>query len=42
MAGLLRNCALTELEQVQVLNKVLHDEIISEFSLDEDNIFKSA
>jgi hypothetical protein len=39
MAGPSRSCALTELEQMQVLNEVLDNENISEYSLDDDIVF---
>jgi hypothetical protein len=39
MAGPSTSCALTELEQIEVLNEVLDDTIISEYSSDDDSVF---
>jgi hypothetical protein len=41
MAGLSTSHALTELEQMQVLNQDLDDENISEYSWDNDSVFDS-
>jgi hypothetical protein len=41
MAGPSTSCALTELEQVPVLNEGLDDENIDELSSDDDSIFDS-
>jgi hypothetical protein len=39
MAGPLTSRALTEHEQIEVLNKVLDNETISEYSSDNDSVF---
>jgi hypothetical protein len=39
MVGPSTSCALTELEQIEVLNEVLDDETINEYSSDDDNVF---
>jgi hypothetical protein len=39
MAGPSTSRVLTELEQIKVLNEVLDDETISEYSLDDDIVF---
>jgi hypothetical protein len=39
MAGPSTSRALMELEQIEVLNEVLDDENISEYSSDDDNVF---
>jgi hypothetical protein len=41
MAGPSTRCALTELEQGQILNEVLEDESVGEFSSDSGSIFDS-
>jgi hypothetical protein len=39
MAGPSTSRALVELEEVQVLNEVLDDETVSDYSLDDDSVF---
>jgi hypothetical protein len=39
MASLSTSLAHTKLEQLQVLNEVLDDETVSDYSLDDDSVF---